>query len=118
MPCLSKGGRVMGLDTLKVTYTYAIATIIVIGGLAILYFSRLDPPESNSQNLGLVVAGFIGIALQFVFQRETQTSTARQVERATAAGVASQPTVTTGGEPPTTTVTPAAPAMPSSDVQP
>lgn len=97
----------MGIDTIKVTYTYTIATIVIIGGGLILYFSRLDPPESNSQNLSLVLAGFIGAAIQFVFNRETQTSTARQVERATAAGVASQPTVTTGGEPPTTTVTPA-----------
>jgi hypothetical protein len=96
----------MGLDTLKVTYTYAIATVIVIGGLLILYFSRLDPPESNSQNLDLVISGFIGIALQFVFQRETQSSTARQVERSTAAGAASQPTMTVSGDPPTTTVSP------------
>jgi hypothetical protein len=82
----------MGIDTIKVVYTYSIATIVIVAGFAILYFSRLDPPTPNS--LGLVMAGFIGAAIQFVFNRETQTSTARQVERATAAGVASQPTAT------------------------
>jgi uncharacterized protein involved in response to NO len=95
----------MGIDTIKVLYTYTIATLVIAAGFAILYLSRLDPPESSS-NLGLVMAGFIGAAIQFVFNRETQTSTARQVERATAAGASSQPTVTTGGNPPTTTVTP------------
>jgi uncharacterized protein involved in response to NO len=109
-----------GIDTLKVLYTYSIATLVIAAGFAILYLSRLDPPESSA-NLGLVMAGFIGAAIQFVFNRETQTSTARQVERATAAGVASQPTVTTGGEPPTTTVTPADPApsgLTGADVRP
>lgn len=99
----------MNTDTIKVLFTYVIASLVIGVGMAILYFSRLDPPESNSQNLSLVMAGFIGAAIQFVFNRETQTSTARQVERATAAGAASQPTVTTSGEPPTTTVTPAVP---------
>jgi FtsH-binding integral membrane protein len=100
----------MGIDQIKIIYTYTIATIIVVGGLAILYFARLDPPESQSQNLSLVIAGFVGIALQFVFQRETQTSTARQVERGIAVGAASQPTVTTNSGPPTTTtVTPPEP---------
>jgi hypothetical protein len=98
----------MGIDTIKVTYTYSIATILVIGGLVFLYLSRNDPPGGQSASMVPLVAGFIGAAIQFVFNRETQTSTARQVERATAAGAASQPTVTTGGEPPTTTVTPPA----------
>ena len=98
----------MGIDTIKVIYTYSIATIIVVGGMAMLYFSRLDPPSSG--NLALVTAGFIGAAIQFVFNRETQTSTARQVERATAAGASSQPTTTVSGNPPTTTVTPPEPA--------
>lgn len=80
----------MNTDTIKVIYTYTIATIIIAGGLGILYLTRLDPPSPN--NLGLVVAGFIGAAIQFVFNRETQTQTARQVERATAAGVTSQVT--------------------------
>jgi hypothetical protein len=80
----------MKADTIKLVFTYAIAFVIIVGGGAILYFTRLDPPESNSQNLSLVMAGFIGAAIQFVFNRETQNQTARQVTTATAAGVASQ----------------------------
>jgi len=77
-------------DTIKLIFTYAIALIVIVGGGAVLYATRLDPPESNSQNLSLVLAGFIGAAIQFVFNRETQNQTARQVTNATAAGVASQ----------------------------
>jgi hypothetical protein len=104
----------MNVDTIKALFTYIIATLIILGGGAMLFFTRLDPPESGSQNLALVVAGFIGAAVQFVFNRETQTQTARQSERATAAGVASQPTVTsTAGPPASTTVTPAEPEPPA-----
>lgn len=108
----------MTTDTIKAFFTYAIALLIIVGGFAILYLTRLDPPESNSQNLSLVMAGFIGAAIQFVFNRETQTQTARQSERATAAGIASQPTVTTNSGPPaTTTVTPPAASPPPVPVE-
>jgi len=95
----------MQADTIKLWFTYITALIIVVGGGAMLWFSRLDPPETSTQ-LQLLLAGFIGGAIAFLFNKESSTSTARQVERAIAAGAASQPTVTTGGYPPTTTVTP------------
>ena len=98
------------LDLFKVTYTYGIATILVIGGLIFLFASRNDPAGGQSASMVPLVAGFIGAAVQFVFARETQTSTARQVERGLAAGAATQPTVTTNSGPPaTTTVTPPEP---------
>jgi hypothetical protein len=100
------------LDLIKVSYTYGIATILVVGGLIFLFASRNDPAGGQSAAMVPLVAGFIGAAIQFVFGRETQTSTARQVERGIAAGAASQPTVTTSGDPPTTTVTPAEPPPP------
>lgn len=104
----------MGIDTIKVAFTYGIATILVVGGLIFLFLSRNDPPGGQSSSMVPLVAGFVGAATQFVFNRETQTSTARQVERSTAAGAASQPTTTVSGNPPTTTVTPAeAPAVPA-----
>ena len=78
----------MGIDTIKIIYTYTIATLLVVGGLAFLFFTRNDPPTGQSATMVPLVAGFIGAAVQFVFNRETQTSTARQVERATAAGTA------------------------------
>lgn len=78
----------MGIDTIKVIYTYSIATIIVVGGFIFLYFTRTDPPGGQSSTMVPLVAGFVGAAIQFVFNRETQTSTARQVERGIAAGSA------------------------------
>ena len=102
----------MQVEQIKVFYTYTIATIMIVGGLFIIYNTRLDPATADIQGLRLLMAGFIGGATQFVFNRETQTSTARQVERATAAGVASQPTTTVSGDPPTTTVAPPVPPAP------
>jgi uncharacterized membrane protein YeaQ/YmgE (transglycosylase-associated protein family) len=90
-------------ETIKAAATYAIAAILIVGGLLFMYFSRLDPPEAQTGTLIPLVAGFVGAAITFVFQQETQTRTARQVERSYAN---SQPIITTSGEPPTTTVTP------------
>ena len=85
----------MGIDTIKVGFTYGIAAFLVVGGLLFLYLSRNDPAGGQSAAMAPLVAGFVGAAIQFVFNRETQTSTARQVERATAAGAASQTTTPT-----------------------
>ena len=91
-------------DTIKLIFTYLIATIIVVGGGAMLFFTRLDPPESASQNLALVLSGFIGAAIQFVFNKESTTQATRAAESSFRS---SQPTVTTSSGPPaTTTVTP------------
>jgi len=70
------------IDTIRATFTYLIATIVVVGGGAILFVSRSDP---NSSNLSVVVAGFIGSSLTFVFGSEVQTRTARQAASATSA---------------------------------
>lgn len=75
-----------GIDTIKVLYTYTIATILIVGGILFLYFSRNDPPGGNSAALVPVVTGFIGAAVQFVFNRETQAQTAAQQSKATNAG--------------------------------
>lgn len=82
----------MNTDSIKVIFTYAIAAGLILGGFIFLAVARLDPPNSPSTSMIPLVAGFIGAAVQFVFNRETQTQTARQVERATAAGVTSQST--------------------------
>ena len=75
----------MGIDTIKVVYTYSIATLLIAGGILFLYFSRNDPPGGQASALVPVVTGFIGAAVQFVFNRETQATTAAQVGKATAA---------------------------------
>lgn len=79
----------MGIDTIKVLYTYTIATVLILGGLIFLYFSRNDPPGGQAATLVPVVTGFIGAAVQFVFNRETQAQTAAQQSRAQTAGAAS-----------------------------
>ena len=78
----------MQSDAVKLWITYLTAVLIVAGGGAMLWFSRLDPPETSAQ-LQLVVAGFIGGAIQFLFNRETQTQTSRATERGIAQGAAS-----------------------------
>jgi len=78
------------IDTIKAVFTYAIAAFIVVGGFLVLFTTRLDPPESNSQNVALVVSGFIGSAITFVFGSEVQTRTARQAAASTAANTAAQ----------------------------
>jgi hypothetical protein len=80
----------VGIDQIKVLYVYSIATLVIVGGIIFLYFSRNDPPESNTAALIPLISGFIGAAIQFVFNRETQATTAAQVAKATAAGALSQ----------------------------
>ena len=79
----------MQADAVKLWFTYITALIMVVGGGAMLWFSRLDPPDTGSSQLQLVVAGFIGGAIQFLFNRETQTQTTRATERGIAQGAAS-----------------------------
>jgi hypothetical protein len=78
----------MQVDTIKATITYVTALILIIGGMLFLYATRLDPPDSQTSALIPLVAGFVGAAIQFLFNRETQQQTARQVERSTATGAA------------------------------
>lgn len=78
----------MQVDTIKATITYLTALLLIVGGMIFLYLTRLDPADSNTSALIPLVAGFVGAAIQFLFNRETQQQTARQVERSTATGAA------------------------------
>lgn len=69
----------MQSDTIKILFTYFIATVIIVGGGAMLFVTRLDPPDS-SQNLQLVLAGFIGAAIQYVFNKESTTQATRAAQ--------------------------------------
>jgi hypothetical protein len=91
-------------DTLKLLFTYIIATLVVVGGGAMLFFTRLDPSEADVQGLRLLISGFMGGALSYVFTRETATQATRAAQSSFASA---QPTVTTTSGPPTrTTITP------------
>jgi len=76
------------VDTIKLLFTYIIATIVIVGGGLMLYATRLDPPESNSQNLSLLLSGFIGAAITFVFNRESATQATRAAQSSSDQGAA------------------------------
>lgn len=66
------------VDTIKAIFVFFIATVVVIGGGLMLFVSR---SEGNS-DFALLIAGFIGSSLTFVFGQEVQTRTARQTTAA------------------------------------
>lgn len=76
-------GRDDMTDTIRAAATYIIAAVVVIGGMAYLFATRLDTAGADTR---VVIAGFIGSALTFVFGSEVQTRTARQSAAATLAG--------------------------------
>jgi uncharacterized membrane protein YqiK len=73
------------IDTLRAIFTYLIALVVVIGGGLFLFLTRAEPA---AQTQAVVIAGFMGSALTFVFGSEVQTRTARQAAASTAAAVA------------------------------
>lgn len=101
----------MRIDTIKASFTYTTALLIIAGGGYILYTTYQDP---NAANLHLIVSGLMGAAMQFLFNRETQTQTARQAAASTAASAAAQPTTTVSAGPPVTvTSVPSEPTEPA-----
>jgi hypothetical protein len=88
----------MQVETIKALFTYLTALLIIIGGFLFLYYSRLDVPR-NDLIVGAVIS-VVSATVQFLFNRETQTQTARQVERSTATGAASGATTNITAAPP------------------
>ena len=76
----------MKADDIKLWFSYGLASVVIIGGGLMLYASRL---ESNT-DFALLIAGFIGAAISFVFHRESATQATRAAQasaaQATAAG--------------------------------
>ena len=73
-------------DAIKLVFTYSIAAVVIVGGGLMLYATRLDPAESS--NLQLVLAGFIGAAITFVFNAESSTCATRAAQSFSASGAA------------------------------
>ena len=71
------------IDTVRAVFTYVIATIVVGGGMYVIYATRGEPSSSDTV---AIIAGFVGAALSFVFSTEVQTRTARQTNTAAAQG--------------------------------
>lgn len=86
------------IDTVRALFTYGIATVVVVGGGFMIFATRSEPA---SQDLRVIMAGFIGAALTFVFQQETQTRTARQTNTAQQAGAIAHANGLAGQAPPT-----------------
>lgn len=72
----------MQADLAKLLFTYAIALIVVVGGGVMLFLVRDDP----SSPLALVIAGFIGSAITFVFGSEQSTRATRAAQSSAASG--------------------------------
>lgn len=83
----------MQIDTIRALFTYFTALIVTIGGGAILYATYAD---ERANNLLVMIGGFIGFALQFLFGQETATRSARQ---STAATLAAHNVVSNGHTP-------------------
>ena len=82
----------MAVDFVKLLFTYIIAIVVVMGGGYMLYATRSEP---SADNLQLVISGFIGVALTWVFGETTRSSTARQTTRALMTTAPSPTTTTT-----------------------
>ena len=85
------------IDTIRMTFTYVIAAIIVVGGGLGIWLSRNDPAATDTV---AILSGFVGAALTFVFQQETQTRTARQTNTAQQAGAIAHANGISGTTPP------------------
>ncbi len=70
----------MKSDTIKLVFTYGIAAIVVCGGGLMLYATRLDPKDTDVAGLRLLLAGFIGAALTWVFSSESALRATRASE--------------------------------------
>ena len=63
----------MSSDSIKLWFSYITALIVIVGGGLMLYFTA-------DNDLRLVVAGFIGAAITFVFNRESATQATRAAQ--------------------------------------
>ena len=63
-------------DTVKIVFVYGMAAVVIIGGGIMLFVSR---NEANT-DFALVVAGFIGSAITFLFGQESATRAVRSYQ--------------------------------------
>jgi hypothetical protein len=67
-------------DDVKLWFTYGLAAIIIVGGGIMLFVSR----NETSSDFALLIAGFIGAATGFVFNRESATQATRAAQSSAA----------------------------------
>jgi hypothetical protein len=83
----------MKTDTLKLIFTYLIAMSVVVGGGVTLFAVRADP---TADDLRVLIGGFIGITLQFVYGAEVQKQTSKQAETTATAATTAAAAATNG----------------------
>lgn len=72
----------MQTDTVKLIASYGTAVLVILGGLVMLFVSRGE----GTTDFQLVLAGFIGAAISFLFGQESATRATRAAERAQSFG--------------------------------
>jgi uncharacterized membrane protein len=73
----------MNADLIRLFFTYAIALVTLIGTFVLIY-TKLG--EISAESLLALVTFVLGLALGFVFNRESTTAGARSAERAISQG--------------------------------
>jgi hypothetical protein len=94
----------MGIDQVKVWFTYAICAFVVVGGFGFLYAIRADATVQNGA-VSLAVVGFVASSLTFLYGQVVQSQTAHQTNVAASTLTGAAPTAGTT----TTTTTTATP---------
>lgn len=82
----SNGGRGVNVDLVRALFTYTAALVVIMGGFALIYFTRSD---TSAAEIRLLIGGFIGSALTFLFVQENSTRASRTAERQFAQGSSS-----------------------------
>lgn len=66
----------MQSDTVKLVVVYLTAVVVIVGGATMLFVSR----NENNSDFALVIAGFVGAAIQFLFGQESATRAVRSYQ--------------------------------------
>jgi hypothetical protein len=104
----------MKSDLTKMLLVYGIVGFTVVAGIFTMYLTtvRSDiPATADVHGYQVIIAGFVGACIQFLTGSEIATRATRSTTTAfTAGSTASTPTITSsGGPPPSVTVTAPAP---------
>ena len=85
----------MQADTAKLWFTYTLALVVVVGG-GLFLFATLG--QADAESTRLVIAGFMGSAITFVFGQESAKAATRAAQSSAASGaeqaLTTPPTVT------------------------
>lgn len=88
----------MNSENIKTFFTYFTALALIVGSLAIIYLTRAEP---DAAEIRLLLAGFVGAAIQFLFSARVADQAATNATPNTTYVNAPPPsTVNVGGDEP------------------